>query len=86
MGRPLRLAFCRRLKWFEIGVELRWHVQQIYVSPVPVNDSKEPCCGVEFLKDHRIKVNGKQGSTLSVQKHGGWEKCFKIPKQVAMWS
>ena len=56
------------------------------MSPVPCDDDGEPLCGKLFLQAHGVKLNKKQGATLSVKKHQGWEECYKLAKQVALWA
>ena len=65
---------------------LRWSKDQMYVSPVPVDEETGAAkCTQEFLSSHKIKVNSNGGATLSVKKHQGWPACFSIAKTVAMW-
>ena len=32
-----------------------------------------------------VLINRKNGSTISVKKHGGWKPSFKLARQLAGW-
>lgn len=52
----------------------RWTLDQIYISKV-----------TNPAADTNVKVNGKNGATLSIRKRG-WKASFNLAKQLAGWA
>ena len=63
----------------------RWKNTVVYVNNTVTKKAKDlPKEGVE-ASEKEFNIDGKDGTSLSITKYGGWKNAFYLARQLAGW-